>query len=127
MFDNIGSKIKNVTVVFTVIGMAVSVIAGIVVMLLEKSFLNFLLGVIVIALGCFISWLTSLGMYGFGQLIENTDKLVAMQNEKEEIKTTPKKVIEGKYRVCPHCGSTTRNNVCDMCGNEITEFLKVKK
>ena len=86
MFDNIGSKIKNVTVVFTVIGMAVSVIAGIVVMLLEKSFLNFLLGVIVIALGCFISWLTSLGMYGFGQLIENTDKLVAMQNEKEEIK-----------------------------------------
>lgn len=75
MFDEIGFKIKTVAQVFTWIGIVGSVIWGFVVM--GSNVDNAVLfGILIIAIGSLASWLGSLTLYGFGQLIENTDILV---------------------------------------------------
>lgn len=77
MFDNIGSKLKMVAKVMAYLGIGASALIGIIVMFANGD--TPVPGLLIIALGCFGSWASSLGMYGFGHLIENTDKLVAQQ------------------------------------------------
>ena len=74
MFDNIGGKIKTLAQVVCWIGIICSVISGIVMMANgdELAFLGFMIMVI----GSLVSWVSSFTLYGFGQLIENTDQLV---------------------------------------------------
>ena len=74
MFDNIGSKIKTVAQVVCWIGIICSVISGIVMMATDED-LAFL-GFMIIVIGSLISWVSSFTLYGFGQLIENSDKMV---------------------------------------------------
>lgn len=74
MFDDIGSKMKTLATVCTWLGIAGSVLLGI--LMLN----NTPLGLLVIIFGCFFSWCASLGLYGFGHLIENSDKLVAQKD-----------------------------------------------
>lgn len=78
MFENIGSKLKMVAKAMAYLGIGASVLIGIIVMFANDD--TPIPGLLIIALGCFGSWASSLGMYGFGHLIENTDKLVAQQN-----------------------------------------------
>ena len=85
MFDNIGSKLKTVAQVFAWLGIAASALFGIIVMFANGD--TPLPGLIIIVFGCLGSWISSLGLYGFGQLIENTDKLVAQKDSKPEAKT----------------------------------------
>ena len=66
MFDNIGGKIKTVATAFTFIGIAVSLIAGLVLFGFEKVGS----GILVILFGSLFSWLGSLTWYGFGEIIE---------------------------------------------------------
>lgn len=82
MFDNVGGKIKGVATVITWIGIIVSAIFAITLMKTSEA-----LGILVLVLGCLGSWLSSVFMYGFGQLIENSDILVELlspDNETEE-------------------------------------------
>lgn len=76
MFSNIGSKIKAVAVAISVLGIAASVIYGGVVAYKEQT----LYGVLIIILGSLGSWLSCLTLYGFGQLVENSDKIVGKLN-----------------------------------------------
>ncbi len=92
MFDNIGRKIKTLAEVFCLIGMIASVVSGIVLMCFEDGFL-FFIGVVVIIVGGLLSWILSFNLYGFGQLIENTDILVE-RSQKNGAK--PKKAKEKK-------------------------------
>ncbi len=79
MFDNIGSKLKTVAQVFAWLGIGASALIGLIVMFANGD--TPVPGLLIIGLGCVGSWISSLGMYGFGQLIENTDKLVAQQKQ----------------------------------------------
>lgn len=75
MFSNIGGKIKNLAVVITWIGIITSVIFGIMMMATgygEMVFIGFLVALV----GSLLSWIGSFLLYGFGQLIENTDAIV---------------------------------------------------
>lgn len=74
MFDNIGDKLKGVAVAACVLGIVASLIGGIAMMVGGAV----LIGILTIVLGALISWLSCLGLYGFGQMIENSDTLVAM-------------------------------------------------
>lgn len=84
MFYNIGQKIKALAVVITWIGIVLSVIAGFVV----SSTGDWQMGIIIVIAGGLGSWLMSFLLYGFGQLIYNTDILVchfcAEDGEEEE-------------------------------------------
>ena len=88
MFDNIGRKIKTLAKVVTFIGMGGSVLTGfsVYVNIIKENEENFIAGLIimflVVGLGCLASWVGSFLLYGYGQLIENTDILV-VQKETE--------------------------------------------
>lgn len=72
MFSNVGEKIKGLARVITWIGILASVIGGIVLIGGGK----FIVGLLTAAVGVLFSWLGSLGLYAFGQLVENSDQCV---------------------------------------------------
>ncbi len=72
MFKNIGSKIKNVAEFFTWIGIIVSIIVFLISISMGSDE-SIAIGFIILIIGCLGSWLSSLVLYGFGQLVENSD------------------------------------------------------
>lgn len=69
MYDEVGGKIKTLAKVIAWVGIIASVVVGIVT-------ISTGVGILVLILGPLFSWLSTLVLYGFGQLIENTDILV---------------------------------------------------
>jgi len=80
MFKNIGGKIKTFAKVVAWIGIIASVIVGLVFGMEDEDMIIY--GLLIAGLGAFLSWVSSFIVYGFGQIVENTDKLVALK-EKE--------------------------------------------
>ena len=81
MFDNIGGKIKMLAKVLCWIGIIGSVITGFSLMAFLSrgiGFLGVLLGLLVAGVGCLFAWIGSFFTYGFGQLIENTDRIKSL-------------------------------------------------
>ena len=70
MYNNIGGKIKGLTKVIAVMGALAPIVIGLGLMFSDENL--FLVGLLVIAVGCLISWISSWLLYGFGDLIENT-------------------------------------------------------
>lgn len=69
MFNNIGEKIKGIASLSCYIGIGCSVLMGL--LLLMTPFR--VVGILVALFGSFSAWVGSLAVYGFGQLIENSD------------------------------------------------------
>ena len=84
MFDNIGKKIKILAYVLTWVGIIASVITGIAMMNSFDSTVR-TIGLIVLIVGSLLSWASSFIIYGFGQLIENTD-IIAGRNKSSDSK-----------------------------------------
>lgn len=84
MFDNIGKKIKILAYVLTWVGIIASVITGIAMMNSFDSIVK-TIGLIVLIVGSLLSWASSFIIYGFGQLIENTD-IIAGRNKSSDSK-----------------------------------------
>ncbi len=89
MFNNIGGKIKTVAMTLCIIESVVSAICGLVLIVTDKR--TILPGILLILIGPIIAWLGSFLLYGFGQLIENSDILVrqgylrkALEQEEEQ-------------------------------------------
>lgn len=76
MFSHIGGKIKTWAVILSILGIAASVIYGGVV-----ATKDVLAGVLIIVFGSLGSWVSSFLLYGFGQLVENSDKIVEKLEE----------------------------------------------
>lgn len=70
MYNNIGGKIKGLTKTIAVLGALAPIVIGLGLMFSDENL--FLVGLLVIAVGCLISWISSWLLYGFGELIENT-------------------------------------------------------
>lgn len=95
MWNNIGHKIKTLAKVICWIGIVLSVLSGIVLIAGGSTVQSYgytyntgntvLAGILVIVLGVLGSWLGSLTMYGFGELVERAmnidDKLSARKPE----------------------------------------------
>ena len=76
MFDNIGAKIKTAAKIFCLIGIFFSIIGSFGLMVFSvgnTTVPNVLLAILMAALGSLLSWLGSFGIYGFGELVENSD------------------------------------------------------
>ena len=73
MFKNIGGKIKWLAELLFEIGAVWCIIAGIVL----KFYLEFNTAVclLIAVLGPVVAWISSWCLYGFGQLIENSDNI----------------------------------------------------
>ena len=109
MFNNIGGKIKALAIIIFVIGLIISFSVGFVLIKNGDSSR----GILVIILGSLISWISVFTLYGFGQLVENSDKLVEnsfYQNSNNEYNI-----------ICPKCGCAADINdeFCKKCGNKL--------
>lgn len=76
MFNNIGAKIKGMAKFFCWIGIIISFVAGIGQVSFGYGYGGLVaLGIVTIVVGSIASWLGSLVMYGFGQLVDDVSAL----------------------------------------------------
>lgn len=90
MYNNIGGKIKGLAVFFCILGILGSLTVGILA-IVAGSELDFLFedggiygavgGVLIIIVGSLISWISSFLLYGFGQLVQNSDRISTALNK----------------------------------------------
>ncbi len=116
MFDNIGQKIKSVAIAVLSVGIIVSVIFGFITMFSDESMSFF--GIFIIVIGSILSWVCALMTYGFGHLIENSDKLVAQNSTKTNSSNKPK---EFQTKVTIQENNSAHKWRCEKCGNMISE------
>lgn len=81
MFKNVGNKIQSFAKFVFIFGTIVAAIAAIVFILAAigagepaLTTIYIIYGLMVLILGPIMSWINALFIYGFGQLIVNTDK-----------------------------------------------------
>ena len=82
MFKSIGGKIKTLAGAITCIEIILSIVLGIILMTNDLV----LVGVLAILVGFLFSWVSTFILYGFGQMVENSDKLVAIERMKLDAK-----------------------------------------
>ena len=135
MFKNIGKKIMVLTTVLCIIGMVLSLLAGFSVFYVLGDKTNniaiaVLAGIVVAVLYAFICWISSFTAYGYGKLIDNTDKLVKAV-EQLTAKTEEKPVAEAAV-VKEHSVSeptvieeqpAKSNWTCEKCGASVSPEL----
>lgn len=122
MFENVGSKIKALT-----FGLFVceAVLIGIIGLMLITH--SFLMGLIFVAVGIVVAYVGSLGLYGFGQLIENTDML-SRQIQSGVIDSNFVENASPKVTViCGSCkykfeGKVSDREACPRCGSSIKQY-----
>ncbi len=97
MFKNMGKKIKVLAQVMMWICFAIWCIAGLImiangVMMLEwgaRGIVMIIVGVAFIGLGFLVSWIGSFITYGFGQMVDNSDKLVKILEQYTGVSADP--------------------------------------
>ena len=117
MFSNIGGKIKSLAQIVCWMGIICSVVSGII--LIDTDDDLAFLGFVIIIIGSLLSWVSSFVLYGFGQLVENSDKLVLNTEKPYSDKKTKqtKKAKEDTY---------TEENFLKDIQKEKTEQQKTK-
>ena len=117
MFENIGGKLKKLASILTWIGCILSLLAGFI--------YAFPIGLLLITpIGCLLSWVGSFALYGFGQLIENSDRCVDLLTrahgipETEEASPTQEPLSPREPWICYSCGEENSGRVsyCVNCG-----------
>ena len=102
MFDNIGGKIKGLAKIICWIGIIACVITGIALISDASKGDRYyrytdggevFAGILVMILGSVLSWVGSFVLYGFGELVENSAKLVS-QIKPDDTCTNTKKTPE---------------------------------
>ena len=94
MFKNIGEKIKKLAVVICWIGIVISLILGVLIAVsptVIRNSLNFngtvitnsnsvavniVAGILVFLIGSVASWISTFVLYGFGELVSNSKKIL---------------------------------------------------
>ncbi len=129
MFDNIGGKIKTLATVIAIVGIIASVIIGFVLFfygLSESAGLITLSGIAIMVMGSLGSWAGSFFMYGFGEIIENTQDLrddiksVKAQLKNLEQKNDGKNISEPKTET--KATTSTHHWRCYKCHNMISKY-----
>lgn len=83
MFNNIGEKIKSLARILSIVAMIGFVATGIVILIIGVWWV----GVLIIAGGVLLSWVSSFVLYGFGELISKTTEIAEVtKNSNKEIK-----------------------------------------
>lgn len=141
MFNNIGGKIKGLAAFICWVGIIASILGGIVLMLAgDEMFI--LIGIAVAIVGSLASWIGSFVMYGYGQLIYNSD-IVARNTQNGNY--NPSQLLQGVQPVgfvpgvqavnaapvmqtapvspaaphqwkCVSCGNMISKEICPFCG-----------
>lgn len=95
MFRNIGNKIKIAARIAALVEIIFCVVFGFVLLVSVESMA--LTGFLIMTVGSLISWLSSLILYGFGELVENSMILAGKKNADETDPNAKNKTLE-KWR-----------------------------
>lgn len=87
MFDNIGGKMKAFAKILCILGI-IGASIGFIVMLIggieAEEAVVIIMSFVVLGVGILFAWIGSWGLYGFGELIENSDKQTYLLNSIEK-------------------------------------------
>lgn len=139
MFDNIGGKIKGLARFICIGGIIVFAIFGIVIIAggakSRMGGATVISGLLTMVFGGVLSWISSLGLYGFGELIEKTTEIAnntrQTQNRYSEVNSTPvfteakrpnRTATDASGRItCPNCGLTIAAGFtkCPKCKTDL--------
>lgn len=135
MFDNIGSKIKTVATTIAILGIIGSIIIGSV-MIKEAndsyypSATETLSGWLVIIVGSLSSWVSSFTLYGFGQLIENTDiissKYITNASDKAQSSSNGVKSSTNSNDTISYTNLDPCLGTCELCDKENVKVARCK-
>ncbi len=92
MFRNVGKSIKTIAIVFCIVDMISSIITGIVLMAEDDDYIA--LGLLIIFLGTFLAWVGALFIYGFGQLVQNSDIIANKIDPHTYIRNNPQEISQ---------------------------------
>ena len=136
MFQNIGGKLKGLARVLFILCVIAGLVGAIVLWNIKvysrysETHPYIGAGIGVLAGGFLVGWLSSAFIYAFGQLVQNSDKLVDQNTqilnrlERPEATERPaaKPVIAGTWK-CKSCGAENSKsaNICLSCGEKRTE------
>ena len=159
MYKNIGGKIKKLAFILCIIGIIVSVILGLLVGVGVGSISSYasygysrsgggasgvLFFILIAGGGSLLSWISSFTLYGFGQMIENTDIIrseITMMRAGSGSMPGTKGGFSGKAGLtppadiyvpdsmsgpamirCPECGSDNERGsmFCFRCGHKLS-------
>lgn len=138
MYDNIGSKIKNFATVLFIIMAIINIISGIALLMFVRKL--WFVGLLIATVGVLLSWVGTCFLYGFGQLIENTDILVreakkqsnsisndeATEKVAQSIKNFKSSATasnpSSSVKRCPYCGERVTSSTCSFCERENNLF-----
>ncbi len=83
MFENIGSRIKNLSKFICCIEIIACIVVGTVMAATNENLI--FAGILVAVIGALLSWVGAFILYGFGQLIENSD-IIAEESRQSNAK-----------------------------------------
>lgn len=135
MFDNIGSKIKTVATTIAWLGIIGSIIIGIIIISEANdsyypSATETLSGWLVIIVGSLSSWVSSFTLYGFGQLIENTDvissKYVVNTPDKAQSSSNGVKSSTNSNDTISYTNLDPCLGTCELCDKENVKVARCK-
>ncbi|MBR5473728.1 MAG: hypothetical protein IKU82_07055 [Clostridia bacterium] len=115
MDSNVGEKIKNSAIIYRWIGIAFFIITGVILLFTGAVFV----AIVEVFTGIGIVMLSSLVLYGFGQLIENTQVL----RERIEDDSDNKKMFVEQLKVKKRNEVSSVNSKYD---NEVTDDIVAK-
>ena len=139
MWDNIGEKIKILAKIIAWVGIIASIIGGLIlivqgVKINQNSWngsgggLLILGGLGTIIGGSILSWISSFSMYGFGELIDNSE-IIKSNTSKNEKSSVVNNFVKNNKK-CPFCAENIKieAKICPYCGKNVMEFeLEQKK
>ena len=109
MFDNIGGKIKGLAKFMTGVGIAVSWGVAIACFVTEEEIMV-LIGVGIGIVGSLLSWVSAFLLYGFGQLVENSD-ILAGRKTLEEIEDSDDEQADPRRETTPRAAVESPDSV----------------
>ena len=81
-YENIGNKIKSLAMTLFFVEAIAEIVTGFALMIADEDLIFY--GFLIIVIGPIVAWVSSWLLYGFGQLIENSDIIAAEYNRKNE-------------------------------------------
>lgn len=124
MFTNIGKKIKVLAQVFCWGGIAVSVIIS--VFLTTQYPIGPMVPFYIIVGGSLVSWISSFALYGFGELIDQTQEInkKISGEPKKYSDTNSKRINQTVAKEEKHYNS--EKGTCELCEKQYVDVIKCK-
>ena len=104
MFSNIGNKLKGLAITLTVLGIISSLVYGIIVIVSTEDLhgsakiSGVIGGLLIIVLGSILSWVGSLALYGFGQLVDSAQNIEKrLTGKTDEYYSSPQQEVDMTY------------------------------